>query len=268
MFALNWRRVILSPRSEAVLEEMTYGGKRQPVGTSQGRPRIGLVVPALEEGGGIAAVAEFVCETIERSQAFNLRIVSLATSSRDPLSLSLTRPASWVRGVTTSEDTWQGRRFIRIGAFASELEFQRYRPRHALCAVLADCDLVQVVCGSPAFALAVCGLGKPVAVHCATRVVVERRARHAKLKGPSEAWRRWMTMITDRMDRKALRSVDAIQVMNAWMFDYARRPERGAPLQSSDWCRPASIRCVSNPRRAAISYRTLHPERGPVERPP
>ena len=229
MFALNWRRVIPSPRSEAVLEEMTYGGKRQPVGTSQGRPRIGLVVPALEEGGGIAAVAEFVCDTIERSQAFNLKIVSLAMSSRNPLSLSLTRPASWLRGVTTSEDTWQGRRFIRIGTFASELEFQRYRPRHALCAVLADCDLVQVVCGSPAFALAVCGLGKPVAVHCATRVVVERRARHAKLKGPSEAWRRWMTMITDRMDRKALRSVDAIQVMNAWMFDYARDLNAGRP---------------------------------------
>jgi len=193
------------------------------------RPCIGLVVPALEEANGIAAVAEFVCETIERSQEFNLRIVSLAMSSRNPLSLSLTRPTSWVRGVTTSEDTWQGRRFIRIGTFLSELEFQRYRPRHALCAVLAGCDLVQVVCGSPASALAVCGLGKPVAVHCATRVVVERRARHATFQGPSEAWRRWMTMIADRMDRKALRSVDVIQVMNSWMFDYARDLNAGRP---------------------------------------
>ena len=198
---------------------MTYDGERQPVGTSQGRPRIGLVVPALEEGGGIAAVAEFVCDTIQQSQAFNLRIVSLAMSCRNPLSLSLTRPASWVRGVTTLEDTWQGRRFIRIGAFASELEFQRYRPRHALCAVLADCDLVQVICGSPAFALAVCGLRKPVALHCATRAVVERRARHAKLKGPSEEWRRWMTRITNRMDRKAMRSLDANQVINSRMKD-------------------------------------------------
>ena len=222
MFSLNWRRVIpFSAHSGAALAGMTYCGERQPVGKSKGRPRIGLVVPALEEGGGIGAVAEFVCETIERSQAFKLRIVSLAMSSRNLLSVSLTRPASWLRGVTTSEGTWQGRRFIRVGAFGSELEFQRYRPRHALCAVLADCDLVQVVCGSPAFALAVCGLRKPVAVHCATRVVVERRARHAKFKGPGEEWRRWMTRITDRMDRKALRSVDAIQVMNSWMLDYA-----------------------------------------------
>jgi glycosyltransferase involved in cell wall biosynthesis len=192
-------------------------------------PKIGLVVPALEQGGGVPSVAEFVCDTIERSQAFDLKVVSLAASYRDALSVSLTGPASWMRGVTTSEDTWQGRRFTRIGTFASELEFQRYRPRHALCAVLADCDLVQVVCGSPASALAVCGLGKPVAVHCATRAVVERRTRHARFQGPSEAWRRWMTMITDRMERKALRSVEAIQVMNAWMFDYARDLNAGRP---------------------------------------
>ena len=38
-----------------------------------------------------------------------------------------------------------------------------------------------------------------------------------------------MTRITDRMDRKALRSVDAIQVMNAWMFDYARDLNAGRP---------------------------------------
>jgi len=235
---------------------MTYDGEPQPARTSQGRPRIGLVVPALEEGGGIAAVAKFVCETIERTPAFNLRVVSLATSSRDPLSLSLTRPASWVRGVTTSEDTWQGRRFVRIGTFASELEFQRYRPRPALRTVLADCDLVQVVCGSPAAALAVCGLGKPVAVHCATRAVVERRARHAKLKGPSEGWRRWMTMMTDRMDLKALRSVDAIQVMNSWMLDYARNANAGRtsivqlvpPGVDSSRFRPAARRRLQSDR--------------------
>jgi glycosyltransferase involved in cell wall biosynthesis len=221
-FSLNWRHVVFCRHSEPIREEMTDGGKRQPVTTIQRRPCIGLVVPALEEAGGLAAVAEFVCEAVEYSQAFNLRIVSLAMSSRNPLSVSLTRAPSWFRGVTTLEATWRGRRFIRIGAFASELEFQRYRPRRPLRAVLADCDVIQVVCGSPACALAVCGLNKPIAMHCATRAVVERRSRHAKLKGPSEAWRRCMTMVTDRMDRKALRSVDAIQVENAWMFDYAR----------------------------------------------
>ena len=149
MFALNWQRVLASLHSEAVLEEVTDGGKRQPPRTSQRRPRIGLVVPALEQEGGVPSVAEFVCDTIERSRAFDLKIVSLAASYRDALSVSLTRPASWLNGVATSESTWQGRRFTRIGAFGSEFEFQRYQPRVALTKVLSDCDFVQVVCGSP-----------------------------------------------------------------------------------------------------------------------
>jgi glycosyltransferase involved in cell wall biosynthesis len=187
------------------------------------RLRIGLVVPSLERGGGVPAVAAFVCDTIERSGAFELTVVSLAVSARDELGVALTRPTTWFRGVRTSEDQWRGRRFVRVGAFASELEFQRFRPRPALATALAECDLVQVVCGSPAFALSVCGLGKPVAVHCATRAVVERRTRQIVEHGALGVWRRWMTSVTDRMDREALQAVDAIQAMNAWMFEYARQ---------------------------------------------
>jgi D-inositol-3-phosphate glycosyltransferase len=186
-----------------------------------------VVVPDLEHAGGISTVAEFVCETIERSRTFTLRIVSLAMSYRDQESLSLTRPTSWRRGVTTAPGTWHGRQFIRVGTWASEFEFQRYRPRRALTEALAGCDVVQVVCGSPAVARAVCGLGKPVAVHCATRAVIERRSRHAVARGPVEAWRRCMTTVTNRMDRRALQSVDTIQAMNAWMFDYARAVNAG-----------------------------------------
>jgi glycosyltransferase involved in cell wall biosynthesis len=235
---------------------MICNGDRQPVGTTHARPRIGLVVPALEHGGGVPSVAEFVCDTIEQSRAFDLKIVSLAASYRDALSVSLTRPASWVRGVATSESIWQGRRFTRIGALGSEFEFQRYQPRVALTKVLSDCDFVQVVCGSPASACAVCGIGKPVAVHCATRAVVERRSRHAEARGLTDAWRRWMTTITDRMDRKALRSVDAIQVMNSWMLDYARDVNAGRssiirlvlPGIDSTCFRPAAHRDLqSNP---------------------
>jgi SAM-dependent methyltransferase len=54
------------------------------VDRSQGRPRIGLVVLPSKKEGGIAAVAGFGCVTIERAQAFNLPIVSRATSSRNP----------------------------------------------------------------------------------------------------------------------------------------------------------------------------------------
>jgi glycosyltransferase involved in cell wall biosynthesis len=191
------------------------------------RPRIGLVVPSLEEGGGVASVADFACDTIERSGMFDLAIISPSVAARDDLGVALTRPTNWFRGVSTSEGTWRGRRFVRIGAWGSELEFRRYQPRRSLTHAVAECDLLQVVSGSPAHAWSVCGLGKPVAVHCATLTSIERRSRNAGARGPVDTWHRWMTRIVSRMDRIALQSVDAIQVMNSWMCDYAHEVNAG-----------------------------------------
>jgi glycosyltransferase involved in cell wall biosynthesis len=179
-------------------------------------------VPSLEVDGGVASVAEFVCETIERSGRYDLALVSLPSAARHPLSVAFTRPASWLRGVRSESGVWRGRPFVAVGAAGSELEFQRYQPRSALARALAGCDLIQVVTGLPAPAYAVCGLGKPVAVHCATRASIERRARHQARGGPAEMGRRVMTRLIDRIDRRALERADAIQVMNPWMLDYAR----------------------------------------------
>jgi len=82
--------------------------------------------------------------------------------------------------------------------------------------------VIQVVAGSPAWANAVCGLGKLVSLQVATRAKVERRTRDARPRGVQGWWRRAMTEVTDRLDDRALRRVDAIQVENPWMFDYAR----------------------------------------------
>lgn len=220
------------------------------------KPCIGLVVPSLEQGGGVPSVAEFICQTIERSSAFEYRLISLSSSARDEISVGLTQPASWLGGVRTDHGVWRGRPFTRVGAFASELEFQRYQPRPALTALLADCDLIQVVCGSPAWAWSVCGLGQPVAVQCATRAIVERRRRDATAQGFKAAWRRGMNRFTDRLDRKALQTVDAIQVENPWMLDYAREVNVGRdvliryapPGVDAEQFRPAAARDLrSNP---------------------
>jgi D-inositol-3-phosphate glycosyltransferase len=56
----------------------------------------------------------------------------------------------------------------------------------------------------------------------ATRARVERRLRDAKPIGLAGWWRKAMTEVTDRFDDRALRKVDAIQVENPWMLDYAR----------------------------------------------
>lgn len=185
-------------------------------------PRIAVVVPGLTQGGGIPAVARFVKDVILRSNRYDLKMVSLSMSAADSESMRLMAPHSWLRGAIATTGTWEGLPFVHVGAVASELEFQRYRPRRPLTQTLANCDLIQVVCGSPAWANAVVGLGKPVAMHVATRARIERRRRDANGTTPSSHWRRAMTEITDRLDDRALRRVDAIQVMNPWMLDYAR----------------------------------------------
>jgi hypothetical protein len=58
-----------------------------------------------------------------------------------------------------------------------------------------------------------------------------------------------MTRVTDRLDRKALQTVDAVQVMNRWMFDYAgsnagRMPDPHAP--------PGLMRAFSSAEQRAL----------------
>lgn len=187
------------------------------------KPCIGLIAPALEQGGGVPAVARFVKNTVSSSGCYDLRIISLSTSAQDETSVCLARPNYWGRGVTTRRTQWQGVPLLHVGAGIGELEFQRYRPRKALTEAVADCDILQVVCGTPAWAYAVSGLGKPVSVQCATRAKVERRRRDANPVGVADWWRKAMTEITDRIEERALRSVDAIQVENSWMYDHARK---------------------------------------------
>ena len=120
-----------------------------------------------------------------------------------------------------------GREVPHVGARFGELEFQRYRPRKTLADLVADCEVIQVVCGSPAWANSVIGLGKPVSLQVATLARVERRMRDGHGRGAAAAWRRVMTRITDRMDERVLRRVNAIQLENPWMLDHARRAYQG-----------------------------------------
>lgn len=183
--------------------------------------KIALVVPSLFDGGGVPAVARFIKDSILRSGEFDLKLVSLATSHRDESSVRLMNPLTWFNGVKIRQGEWDGLPYSHVGCMASELEFQRLKPRAALRNVLNDCDVIQVVSGSPAWALPVVGIGKPVALQVATRAIVERRRKEKVERGPVAWWHWLMTRITNAMDDKALREVDAVQVENNWMQEYA-----------------------------------------------
>ncbi len=197
---------------------------------SEALKRVAIVVSALDGGGGVPVVARFIKDAALNSGRFTVQMVSLCMSSRDETSVELRRPASWRQGVGYREGVWEGLPFTHVGAVLGEFEFQRYRRRRALSNVLKNCDLIQVVCGSPAFANTVVGLGKPVALQVATRAKVERRMRDGAPRSPAHWWRKAMTEITDRLDDQALRRVDAIQVENPWMLEYARQINGHRPV--------------------------------------
>lgn len=191
------------------------------------RRTLALVVPSLHQGGGVPAVARFVWDTLHRDGRWDVRPVSLCMASDDPESTSLVNPASVIRGPRVGQRMWMGREVPHVGARFGELEFQRYRPRKPLMNLLRDSDVVQVVCGSPAWANAVIGLGKPVSLQVATLARVERRMRDGSGRGIAAAWRRAMTQITARLDERAIRRVDAIQLENPWMLEHALRANQG-----------------------------------------
>ena len=86
--------------------------------------KLAIVVPSLECGGGVPAVAKFVKDVALRSGRFDITLVSLCMSSNEDTSVELRRPDSWLRGVKTRTGVWQGLPFTHVGASMGELEFQ------------------------------------------------------------------------------------------------------------------------------------------------
>jgi glycosyltransferase involved in cell wall biosynthesis len=206
---------------------MLEGGRRLPdddcskLPRSMRRARVALVVPALEEGGGVPVVALFLQRILEESGRYEPRFVSVAMSSRDADSRRLVSPASW-GGPRVRDGEWNGRTFRHVGAVFPEFEFQRYKPRPLLTRELDACDLVQVVSGSPNWALVASESRRPVLLQVATLAEVERVELLRTGPLPLRLWRGWMTRALARMDETALQHVDAAFVENQWMYDHLR----------------------------------------------
>ncbi len=176
------------------------------------RARIAIVAPYLTGGGGIVTVTRFLQRTLAQSGRWEAEVFSLAYSSRDPASVLLRSPATWTRGVRSEPIDWDGGTARHFGAFLAELEFQRYRPRRTLTRMLDRFDLVQLVAGTPAWALVTSRVARPVILQVASLAADERRVRLSRERGPSAWWRRAMCRLTSRLDFEALRSVDTVFV--------------------------------------------------------
>jgi glycosyltransferase involved in cell wall biosynthesis len=182
--------------------------------------RIALVTAGFDIGGGVPTIARWLRDGLRSLGGYTVDVHDLATSSRDRFSRRLRAPRSWVRSSLRGVSADDG--VIHWGANAVEIETMRYWPRQELGRTLRDYDIVQVVSGGPALAGAVTGTGVPVVLWAASRVAWERQRKEAEQTGPVALWRRGMTLITTRLERRAILRVDAVLVLNTSLLEYVR----------------------------------------------
>lgn len=178
--------------------------------------RVALVVPGLQYGGGVPAMALFLYRVLDSMDRYRPTLVSLAMAADDPLSVRLLTPSSWRTGVQERSGIWRGVPVVYVGACLAEFEFQRFRPRAALTELLASFDLIQVISGTPAMALTAAELQKPSCLFVATTVTGERASVLADTKWPRRVWLRLMTAINARSEPRALRIVDHVFALSEY----------------------------------------------------
>jgi glycosyltransferase involved in cell wall biosynthesis len=180
--------------------------------------RIALVTPAFPENGGTTSVTRFLYEALAASPHYDPFIISLATSAHDPASFRLLSPRTWSKGPVAVTRECNGVQFVHVGAWGSEIELLRYRPRRILNRILRGSDLIQVVSGSPAWAQAVSRTSIPTALQVATLFARERRSRfRVQPWGIRKLWMAAMTWMGSRIERKALIGADLIFVENRFV---------------------------------------------------
>ena len=101
-----------------------------------------------------------------------------------------------------------------VGAVGAEIEVARYARRRAILKLVEGCDVLHVVCGTPAWAYAVGGFRGPVVVHFASFARHERRRDTPGRWSALDGWRHLMTSSVGMVERAALRRADVIIPVN------------------------------------------------------
>lgn len=132
-------------------------------------------------------------------------------------------PGSWLEGVREREGEWGGLSYRSVGAYFSEFEFQRYLPRAMLTRQLRAFDLIQVVTGCPAAALAAFKAGPPTVAFIASLAREERKSIIAGARGAAKLWMQSMLAITSVLERRALRGLHHVFAESAYTRNLVAR---------------------------------------------
>ena len=180
------------------------------------RHRVAIVTQDLSHAGGVGTMTEFLYRVLAESGRYEPQIISLATSASDHLSVHARRPRTWLRGIQVREATWRHLKYLHVGAMVSEFESQRYKPRAVLTKLLRNYDAVHFVVGSPPYACVAHKVANPVFLWTAT---MTRADRASQMRSGSVARRIWsliMVPITERYERRALKSVDTVFALSEY----------------------------------------------------
>jgi glycosyltransferase involved in cell wall biosynthesis len=202
------------PATNPVWIELSTGNGSTPI-------RIALVCQGFRTGGGVPTVTRWLRDGLKSTGDYSVDIFDLATSRGDRASRRVARPRTWFRR-SLRDSAHSGLGIQHWGANAVELEPMRYRPRAELTRALNQYDLIQVVAGGPALAAAVASAVPPVVLQVATVVRWERPAILAARSRLRRWWGHTATALTSRIERSAVRSVDAVLVENDLMLAQIR----------------------------------------------
>lgn len=182
-------------------------------------PRIALVTHSLNSGGGTGTMTAFLYRVLAESGHYRPEVISLATSASDSASVRLRAPRSWQHRLLVQSGQWCFLPYRHVGAYLTELEFQRYRRRPVLDHLLADYDLVQFIVGVPPWACAADGVRQPSLLWTATTVWADRASRVQQTPLPRRWWILLMTRIAQAYERRALQQVDFVFALSEYTLN-------------------------------------------------
>ncbi|MCS4058420.1 glycosyltransferase family 4 protein [Salinibacter ruber] len=184
---------------------------------------VALLSPSFDSSGGGATVASFLYRVIESYSGYEPTMFSVPMSSASRTSVRVLDPSTWLHNPQVRVGERGGVPYKEFGAYLSEFEFQRYRPREKLTEALESHDLVQVVAGTPSWAYLARNVSVPVALQVATLTEVEREGKYEEDPLRLRLWRQGMSKIATQIESSAPSIVDAIFVENQWMYDHYRQ---------------------------------------------
>ncbi len=187
------------------------------------KPRIALVTHDFGASGGASTMVRFLHQALLDSGRFQPEIVSLALSASDTASVRVRDLRTWNRGPRILESSREGLPYLHAGAWFSEFEFQRYRPRSALTQLLSGYDLVQVVAGTPPWMCAAANVARPKFLWTATTTRADRASRLEHAPFLRRLWLSLMTKMSEAYEKQAFEVADEVFALSDYTLNSIRR---------------------------------------------